>query len=451
VLFDFGRSYTDAVGFPSPIMHLSSSHLLAGALGVIAAVAAMSLWPLLSILRLSPQSAIRGDSPGSSAASSGAAVRALSALRNHLILFYPLRNLARMRGVSATTVISVALALGVSLSYLFATDSFNRTIERNFSRDQWNVAAGFLVPLWQDELGPYRNVDGVQRLEGYLRGAVRLNQADRREPALVTGIPAADSMRRINIIRGRGLTSNDTNAILLEHKLAGQLGANPGDTLTLRKRGDEYRVRVAGIFSGTMPGSAYAPLATVQKWMEMDGQVTGVLVRADGAVKPVADRLESMAHVASVTPKSQLSRKVRQITSEAIAIIYIATTFSIVVALIILLASTSFTVLERRREYGVLRVLGFRPQVVGGILTTEVFTLGAAGTLLAVPVGFGMASLLIQRLSEAWFKVIPTFGWQSVAVIAVPALVLVPVSALPSLKTVLETPLTEMLRQRRVG
>lgn len=451
VLADFGRSYSKALGFPKPFMHLDPLHLGMGIAGVVIIVALISLWPLSAIMRLTPQDAVRGDSPRSGGRAGGAVMRALGALRRWPTVFYPLRSLARVPGVAATTLISIGLALGVSLSYLIATNSFNHTIAQNFNLDRWNVAVGFLVPLWEDELGPYRKISGVDRLEGYLRGAMRVEHAGTTQPALMTGVPPQGSMHHITITDGRGLKAHDKDVILLEHKLAHQLNAKPGDTLALESQGHRYSATVVGIFSGTIPGAAYAPLASVQHWLQMDGQVTGVLVKTRGHAAAVAKALSAAPRVGSVTLKSQLSAKVREISSEASSIIYVATAFSIAVTLIILLSSTSFTVLGRRHEYGVLRTLGFRNRVVGRILMTEVSLVGVFGLLLSVLFAYGMATFLIGRLSQAWFEVIPSYAWWDFALIGLPALVLFPIAALPSLRVVLRTRLSLMLRDRRIG
>ncbi|WP_435103183.1 FtsX-like permease family protein [Arhodomonas sp. AD133] len=450
-LYDFGLIYADALGMPDPLLAVRPAYLGQGLAGVLLCTFLMAAWPLARVLRLTPQEAVRGVEASRSRGGGGRVMRLVSGLRNHITVFYPLRSLMRGRVVTGLTVISVGLALGVSLSYLIAGDSYLYTIDRGFDRDRWDVSVGFMVPMWSDELGPYRSVDGVSDVEGYLRGNVRLSDDGSREPALLTGVPAGTSMRRTNITSGRGLQPGDEEAIVLEYNLAQRLGVEPGDRLTVERDDDTFSAQVAGVFSGTTPGAVYAPLETVQRWLDMEDQVTGILLRTSGAPGPVATELRRMDRVASVTPKDELTRKVLDLTSQILSIIYVTTAFSVVVAVIILIASTSFTVMERRQEYGVLRVLGFADGTVRRMLVGEVALLGFMGIVLSMPIGYTIARFLNARLSDAWFLVLTDVSWQSLAVAWLPALVALPLAAAPSVRTILTTPLVQLLRQRRLG
>jgi ABC-type antimicrobial peptide transport system permease subunit len=449
-LYDFGLIYADALGLPTPLLELRPVYMWEGFAGILLCMIVMAAWPLARVLRLTPQEAVR-DTPTTEPPGDEGATRWLDRLRNQVTFFYPMRSLLRSHLITSLTVVSIGLAIGVSLSYLIAGDSYLYTIDRGFARDDWNLSVGFMVPVWSDELPPYREAGETKRSEGILRGSFRLTRVGKEEPALLTGIAPGKSLRQPNIIQGRDLQIGDDNALVMEYNLAQRMGVTPGGLLTVRHDNDHFSARVVGIFSGTTPGAVYAPLNSVQRWLEMEGQVTGLLMKTKGDTQVIAEKLRGMKRVADVTVKSELTTKVLELTSQILSLIYVTTAFSVAVTLIILIASTSFTVMERRQEYGVLRVLGFTASTVRSMLLIEVVLLALAGIALSLPIGYLITRFLNARLSEAWFLIMTDLSWQSFAVAWLPALAALPVAAIPSVRNVLTTPLLNLVRHRRLG
>lgn len=449
VLHDFAGTYSAAVGFPQPILHFYPMIALRGVIALLVIVLTMALWPLTTVLRLAPTSAIRGGGPSDDNAGTWHS-RILYRLRHSPLIIYPIRNMLRSARIGAMTILAVALAIGVSISYFMATDSFNSAIEHSFTADEWNVSVDFLVPVWDDELAAYRKLTGIQRLEEVLRGPVRLKAHDVEEPAMITGYQAANTMRRPSMLSGV-LPGNNENALALEYKLASSLGVHVGDSVEISNEDRHFVVRVAGIFSGAVPGAAYAPMGAVQQWLNMPNQLSGLLLDLRNPTSNVLNSLRALPHVGAVTPKTQLVAKVKEISSEAVEIIYLAAGFSIAVCVIILIASGSFTVSERREQYTTLRTLGFQDRTVGRLILIEICMLGAVGGLLATPIGYEMASYLIGNLSQAWFKVPTHINWFDVMIPTLPLLLLLPLSALPVMKSIVSVPLAEAIKERRYG
>lgn len=449
VLKDFAGSYSDAVGLPPPMLAIDPVIALHGIVALLAIVLAMAAWPLASVLRLSPAAAIRGNLTAS-APRSGRENRLLKVLRHHPRILFPVRNVLRGRRTGAMTVVAVALAIGVSIAYFVAADSFTTAIARSYTADRWNVAVDFLVPVWRDELGAFRHDPDIRRIEGVLQGPARLEANGRSQPARISSYTPGTTMRRPALTRG-GLPTAPNGGIVLEHKLAASLGLRVGDTLRLISEDRSFRVRVAGIFSGAIPGTAYAPLAAVQLWMDMPNQLTGLLLHMRSPSAAALAALARLPHVGAITPKNQLVAKVEEISQEAVTIIYLAAAFSITVSMIILIASGTFTVSERREQYTTLRTLGFSDRAVGQFVSIELCLLGILGAVLAVPFGCGMAGYLVGRLSQAWFQVGSHITWGDILVPTLPLLVILPLSAIAPVLAVVKVPLAEALKERRYG
>jgi len=362
-----------------------------------------------------------------------------------------LRNVLRGRVTSVMTVVSVAMALGVAISYFIAMTSFERSLVRSFQDDRWDAAADFLAPVWDDELTVLDGVAGVSEVEPYLRGAVRLLGGARTRSSLVTGIDPESSLRRVAVVEGRGLRAGDEDVFLLERQAAQELGFKLGDTVAVESRGKRFEARLVGLFSGVLPAETYAPRGTVRRWLDLDEQSTGVFLRAVGEPAALVAPLFEIDRVGRVTLKSQLVRDLLKIVDEIFVILYIAEAFSIAVAVLFVFSIASFLVLERRSEYDMLRILGFRDRTVGGIILGEIVLLGLLGAALAVPLGYGLAVFLTARMSAAWFTVDVTVAWRDVLVIVIPALLVLPLAAWPAIREIRSSSLTKTLRERMFG
>lgn len=138
-------------------------------------------------------------------------------------------------------------------------------------------------------------------------------------------------------------------------------------------------------------------------------------------------------------------------TGEKIGIIRIGAAFSVFIALLFIFCSVSFTVLKRKPEYVMLRILGFSDLTVALTIIVEVLVLGALAVFLAVPVGYGAAAFLNGRVSEAWFAVTLVAEPGDFLRTLIPGFLLMPIASLGAIRQVLREPLDKSLRERRCG
>ena len=88
-----------------------------------------------------------------------------------------------------------------------------------------------------------------------------------------------------------------------------------------------------------------------------------------------------------------------------------------IVAFLGILSALLAIELERARELSVLRTLGFTPGGLGATLLTQTGLLGLAAGLAAVPIGTGLALLLVHVINRR------SFGWTMDFVLTPQALV----------------------------
>lgn len=444
MLYGFGHEYATAIGLPAPELGLVPAHVLT-AIGGLLTLCLVAVWrPLQQALRVTPQHAVR-DVESTLSPHSPKAGRAL----NNKILRYAWRAVLRRPRVSIMTLIAIALALAPALSYFIALTSFKQAIVDSFATDRWTYSVDFLAPVWDDEMGELAQLAGVQAIDPIVRGAIRFKTAEREESGLLIGVLPESSLRHPRVIEGRSLQQNESDIVLMERRLARTLGLTVGDMLSVEGPRATYRARLVGIFSGALPGESFTTRQSARTWLDLDEQNTGVLLSAD--IGLTSGMLYDTARAGKVTTREMLIQEVLKHLNEIAGIVYLAAAFSIAVAVLFLYTSTAFTFMERQADFVLLNTLGFSPRTVAGIVLTELGILGVTGVLLSVPLGIVLAYWLNGILSKAWFQVPTSVATSDVLSIVVPALLLLPVIAIPLIKRLRAQPMTSVLRQRSFG
>jgi putative ABC transport system permease protein len=228
----------------------------------------------------------------------------------------------------------------------------------------------------------------------------------------VVGVPVETNLLKLNLLEGRGLQPGDTNAIVVNTRLASiSPQIKVGQEVMLQIGPAPQRWRVVGVAREPFarPG-AYIPRGFFDSagHAGMTNSVRLALDRTDAdsmnAIKASLDRnLEEQG----VRPLGSSSKAdLRFSADQHMVMIYI---FLIVMSGILavvgglgLMTTMSLNVLERRREMGVLRAIGASPPTVWLIVITEGVAIGvlswALATLAAWPVSKAIGALMVKLM-----------------------------------------------------
>ncbi len=183
-------------------------------------------------------------------------------------------------------------------------------------------------------------------------------------------------------------------------------------------------------------------LAFGQKVLGLGERVSGAFVAAAGKPEEIKRQVYALPAVAQVLLTEEVYREVLASSAHIRALIRAAAGLSVPLAILFIFASFAYTILRRKREYVMLRILGFSDRMVATVIAAEVLLLGWATAAVAVPVGWGGASFLNGRLAGAWITIDTVASFQDFVVVLAPALLLLPLSALPVIRVVVKEPLS---------
>jgi len=316
-----------------------------------------------------------------------------SAIRN---LPATLRSLWRRRTRTALTLLSIGVSIaavialgGVARGMLNAfttmmtdsqTDLFaaEADIDMDFSAISERVGA---------RLAARSDVDGVSGM--FWTGA----STPKMPMLIVYGYhPREFAIRRYRIVEGDPLAGR--REIIIGRLAADKMGVQVGDTFRLL----ESNFRVAGIYE---TGLAFEDAGVVIGLREAQS-ITGkprqvqfylISLRDPGQAERVRGELEATFPDIDFSLTSELGESTsdfRVIADMADQISFLA----VFIGALGMLNTMLMSVLERTREIGVLRSLGWRQRQVLGMILRESLVLGVVGGVCGVPLGLGLGSLI---------------------------------------------------------
>ena len=324
-------------------------------------------------------------------------------LRNVLSLYW-----VRLRDRWLQELLAIAgIAVGVAL--LFASQVANTSLSgpvQQLTRGIVGNSQLQVVARGPDGL-PESAFDEIAALPGVRRAAPILQaQANLVGPRGDQAVTLFGADPRIVRLRGsllQGFSADDASqqqALVLPTWIARKLGARFGDTIRLQIAGRTVRAQIAvagrseiGVLNDTTIG--LAPLGYLQRLTGLRDRVSRILVEAEpGAVAAVDRELRRVARGRfDVTPadhEAQLFDKAAEPISQATTI---SSVVSALVGFLFAFCAMLVTVASRRALAIDLRLDGYTPRRVVGVLLLDAAVLG----VVASAIGLALGELLSER------------------------------------------------------
>ncbi len=321
----------------------------------------------------------------------------------------PLRSVL----TAGAIVLGVGMVFGVLLLVGTVHSTFDRLYDSIYGKTDIVISGERSVgSLPEATIERVRAVAGVRSASGDIASIFRTVDArgrvDRAMDAqlYVVGVdPAQPDPTTAEQVAGRSPRAG--REIELGADWAAQRGIAVGDTITLSTSEGLADLRVVGLFEfrGGLDlggyGTASMPVDEARALMDKRGVWDEIAVVVDDGARPedVRARLKAALGdgVAVVTPQTKGDEAQQQLASLDV-VLYFFSGIALFVGGFLILNSFSMTVAQRMREIGTLRALGAGRGLVARSILAEALVLGAAGSLLGLALGFGLALLLLEAM-----------------------------------------------------
>lgn len=322
------------------------------------------------------------------------------------------------------TALGIALGVAVVVSVVLVSrsivDGVTQTMDDLAGKADLQIAAttsGFDENL----LDRAREVPGVFKLTPVMQQIVPLRAANgQRERLLLLGVDLLGNddayfrsyqSRELDAIRRDPLSFlNSTSNLILSRELANRLGVKLHDKVSIATGHGFEPFEVWGFVDATSLGRAFGGALGVMYYpaMQVAFDRGRNIDRIDLAVQPgsdsesVARALESaLGEGMTVDRPSMRGDRVSKLLTAVRTALSMACLIAVLAGAFLVFSTISISIVQRKRELGVLRALGTTRRQLVTLLTLEGFLLGSVGAAAGVLLGLGLARGMLRLTSRA--------------------------------------------------
>ncbi|MBN1389497.1 MAG: ABC transporter permease [Candidatus Thermoplasmatota archaeon] len=321
-----------------------------------------------------------------------------------------LRNGARKKGRSISTILQVALAVSMFLGIVATGHSLAVAVGDEYDNFQFDIMTQGQMeggkPLTGSVAYNIEMIDGVEEAEPFAMSAGMVGNSE----IYLFGYEHDTIAYNVEgtMWKGRWFTEEDQNSrarvIVVGKAVARTEDISLGDMITIDTATGPVEFEVIGINSGQMMNGhiGYVPLPTVQEILVVDDVVSGFSIITESDDHELIDRVANdieddlMARGYVVTNSVLYVMKENNIRSnqQIVNLMIAVGTIIVLITMIGLMSTLTMNILERTREIGMMRCLGSRSSHIRRMFGTEGFVLALLGGLAGVPLGYGVTLFL---------------------------------------------------------
>lgn len=361
------------------------------------------------------------------------------------------RNLARDRarlaisvGGVAFSVLLILLLRGLYAGILDASTSYVRGVDADLWVAQEGTPGDFFhsVSLLTGETRQEIDaVAGVVDSAPLLGRPVVFSHEGRDTDFFLLGVDAETPRAAPATVEDGARVPGD-GEIVVDRVFADNLGVGLGDTLDVQGT----PLTVSGI---TRDGNAFvsqfawASYADAERLLGAEGIVNYFLVRADGDAAEVAARIQDeVAGTKLMTTEEFADASISDLEEGVLPIMWVLVLIGLGVGTVVIGLTIYTATVERRREYGVLKAIGFSNRRLVAVVWQQAIAAGLIGLIAGVALTFAVAALLV-RLAPTF---VTSIGLADVAFVGIATLVMTLVASLMPIRPVMRLDPADVFR-----
>ncbi len=322
------------------------------------------------------------------------------------------RHVSRLGTASAALMVALAASVGVAVMVDSMRGSVSHWLQSYLNADVYIAPVGFEDGAFLPAAVVARALalGGVSEVTRYRDQVLNLQARKIILKAADLGPRAKAGFILVEQV-DKPWVAYDQGAVMVSEPLARRLALKPGDGLMLPTPGGQQMFAVAAVFRdyASEHGRVFMHLDQFQRIWNDDRLHTLALYSTSAdlpaLVRAASEHLMSDEHALVLTVASEIYDASMTVFNRTFRITEVLRVLSVTVAFIGMLTALMAVLLERRKEFAVLRALGLTRQQLGLLIVAESLLLGLIAALAAIPTGLVLAWVLVDAIQPR------AFGW----------------------------------------
>ncbi|QDU96078.1 ABC transporter permease [Lignipirellula cremea] len=393
------RVYRHFMDFPDLDSRFYPGVMAVGMIVSLGCAGAGAFYGAYTMLRLLPAEAMRPEPPRSGGAIWLERATWFWSLLNASWRMV-LRTVFRQYVRSGANVFASMMGAGLLVTGFMLSASQDYLLEFQFYRAvRSDIDLQFKEVEGRPALDEIRRLPGVDRAEPLLNVAFEFVHGPYRRKSAVTGLSPGAVLTIPRDAAGTAMPIPETG-LVITRRLATLLHLQQGDQVTLIPVQGERRpcqAAVARIADSYMGLGAYAEIAFLSGLVQEEFALSGAQLLVNHRphdMRRLYLELKQTPGIQGVTARADTIRNLEKalLENQMVSVITIIV-FAGVVFFGSIVSSSMVNLAERRREVATFRALGYTPWQVGGLFFRESMLTNLLGSLLGLPVGYGLVVL----------------------------------------------------------
>ncbi|HUR36203.1 MAG TPA: ABC transporter permease [Terriglobales bacterium] len=316
-----------------------------------------------------------------------------------------MRSFTVRKGRTFTALMALTTAAAVATGMLNLYVDLEAKLTREFSKVGANVV---VTRVGGDELTP-EAVEAVLKSLGGQDVAVpvafAIAKTQSGHPIVVAGIDM-DAARKANA----WWSVNGDGPALIGDRAAEALKLEDDPTVFTFK-GKTLKLAAAGTLKtgGPEESRIYLPRQQFEQWTGVRPSIVEVSVQGGAReVEAAIARVQQNQPTLTATPVRQVTEAQTHVLGKTKAVLLASTLVIVVLVVVCVISSLAASVLERRKDFAVMKALGSSQRAVASMFLTEAFLLALTASLLGYAIGSGAAAVIGRLNFHA--AVVPRLG-----------------------------------------
>lgn len=342
-----------------------------------------------------------------------------------------LRNPRRTTATASALMIGLALAGTMSIVGASAKASVDKAVEDNFVGDfiVSNAVGQSFSPTYARQAAKVEGVDAVMRV----RSAPL--EADGKV-TWVTGVDADQlgGLLQLNLVDGQESDFGNGDWLIDENN-ADDRGWKVGDKIETTTIDGKHTFTVAGIYEENPLTSGV--VMTIHDLVEAGYADKDSLLVVDAAsnsstVEQSLDDIVKKSPILTVKDQAAFAEEQRAPIDQMVLMIFALLGLALIIAILGIVNTLALSIIERTKEIGLLRAIGFSRGQTRLMVTLESVLIAVLGALLGVIMGIFFGIVLMYALRDEGLEVISVPWGQLVAFVIAAIVVGVLAAVLPA-------------------